>query len=109
ICQRLADAGVVAALLDVAFERLGIGASAEPPTRTRDDNDADISIAFRAVDAPAILGVHPAGPRVQTVRPAEGDRRDAVLDRIGCGLQIHRRRLYGTGRPQRRAQLRYAL
>ena len=81
--QRLADAGVVRALLDVAVEggAVGAGAEARGPCPVTTSTRTSASASAAATRLP-VLGVHPPGPRVEPVGPGEGDRGDAVGDRV---------------------------
>ena len=83
------DAGIVATFFDVTFERLGVGAGTEAAAGPCKYHDADPGILFRLLEAPAVLSVHAAGPRVQAVRAVQRDGRDAVGDLEGGGLEFH--------------------
>ena len=101
--QLAPDAGVVAALFDVAFEGLGVGAGTKAPSRTRYDDDANRWVRLGLLDAPAVLGVHAASPGIQAVGPVECDDRDRAFNHVQGGLQFHAGIVDGTvdGRPIR--------
>ena len=83
------DAGVVAALGGVAAEGGGVGPCAETPPLAGDDDGAHGGVGLDLGQRPPVLGVHPAGPGVQTLGPGEGDRRDAVAVEDPHDLEVH--------------------
>jgi hypothetical protein len=100
--RRLAQAVVVAAGLDVALERAEIGAGAETPARPRDHHDPHRRVGLGLGQAPAVLGVHAAGPGVEPVGPVEGDGGDPLGHLVAHGVQVHGPSLArpgGRGRP----------
>lgn len=86
------------AVVDVALERLGIGAGAEPAACPGQHHDTHLGVVLGLLQAPSVFGVHAAGPGVQAVGAIESDGRDAVGDLVGGGLQFHGEIVVRVGR-----------
>ena len=82
---RLAALAVVEGLAPAAE----VGTRAEAPAGTRDDDRVDLVVGIGAVEGLPQLQAHLGRPRVQAVRPVEGDREDAPVEVVDDLLEAH--------------------
>jgi hypothetical protein len=59
-----------------------VGTGAEPAPRAGEHDGPDPVVGVGAVEGVDQLAGHPAGERVEPVRPVQGDRRDPVADPV---------------------------
>lgn len=87
--QLLPHAIVVAAGRHVALQRPEVGPRAEAPTGSGHHHHPDRRVGFGLRQAPAVLGVHPAGPGVEPLGAIQSDRRDTVGDLVADYVELH--------------------
>ena len=97
------EPGVVRPALGVGGEGIAVAADAERRRRAGDHDRPHVAVGLELGQDPAVLGVHPAGPRVVPVRAVQPHRGDVAVDLEPGRLQLHRRSVarIATSAPQR--------